>query len=146
VRISTRGVRAAALLLTPSSEGDDSLLFVQTVDGDALPPEGLLPAGRRSTAVDFDLDGTPARMTVLLLPPDGTFHDVSFLRAGRRVVFRFRGDPEKPFSSPGAFRAERRGERDDPPDGRGLEGRAIVLMVIGWSSRRSCSGSPEPAP
>jgi len=97
VRISTRGVRAAALLLTPSSEGDDSLLFVQTVDGDALPPEGLLPAGKEIHRVDFDLDGTPARMTVLLLPPDGTFHEVSFLRAGRRVVFRFRGDPEKPL-------------------------------------------------
>jgi hypothetical protein len=45
--------------------------------------------------VAFDLGGSPAVMTDVLLPPDGTFHDVSFVADGRRVVFRFQGDPEE---------------------------------------------------
>jgi hypothetical protein len=84
--------RAAALILE-RREGSGTLLLVQTVDGDGPLSEQLLPEGSEIHRVDFDLDGTPARMTDVLLPPDGTFHDVSFIAKGRRVVFRFQGDP-----------------------------------------------------
>jgi hypothetical protein len=94
VTASTRPVRAVALTLERRAEGAGQLLLVQTLDGDLPVPERLLPGGTELHRVDFDLDGTPARMTDVLLPPDGTFHDVSFFAKGRRVVFRFRGDPE----------------------------------------------------
>jgi hypothetical protein len=88
-----RPARAAALVLAPEGGEAGSLLFVQTLEGSVAVPEELLPKGKEIHRVDFDLDGTPARMTDVLLPPDGTFHDLSFVAKGRRVVFRFRGDP-----------------------------------------------------
>jgi hypothetical protein len=93
IHTSLRPSRAAALTLAPEGGTAGSLLFVQTLDGGAAVPEGLLPKGKEIHRVDFDLDGTPVRMTDLLLPPDGTFHDVSLVVKGRHVVFRFQGDP-----------------------------------------------------
>lgn len=84
--------RAAALILE-RGEGSGTLFLVQTVDGDLPVPGRLLPRGKELHEVDFDLDGTPARMTDVLLPPDGTFHDLSLVAKGRHVVFRFQGDP-----------------------------------------------------
>ena len=85
--------RAASLAIAPLRAGTEALLFVQSLDSDVPLPDSLLPAGKEFHRVAFDLEGTPAVMTDVLFPPDGTFHDVAFLAAGRRVVFRFRGDP-----------------------------------------------------
>ncbi len=93
VKTSTWPVRAAALLFRPATGAVGPLLFVQTVDGDGPLSEQLLPAGREIHRVDFDLEGTPARMSDVILPPDGTFHDITLAAKGRRVVFRFQGDP-----------------------------------------------------
>ncbi len=93
IRTVSRPARAASLAFAPHRAGAEPVLFVQSLDGDASLPESLLPAGKEFHRVSFDLDGTPAVMTDLLLPPDGTFHDVTFVVAGRRVVFRFQGDP-----------------------------------------------------
>ncbi len=86
--------RAAALRFEPRRNGTGQLLFVQTLDGDLPVPGRLLPRGKVLQEVGFDLDGTPARMSDVLLPPDGTFHDLSFVTKGRHVVFRFQGEPE----------------------------------------------------
>ncbi len=93
IRTVAHPARAAALVFAPARRGESPLLFVQSIDGDAPLPETLLPAGKEFHRTPFDLDGTPAVMTEVVLLPDGTFHDVSFSAAGRRVVFRFRGDP-----------------------------------------------------
>lgn len=93
VKTSTWPVRAAALLFRPAAAAVRPVLYVQTVNGDGPLSEQLLPAGREIHRVDFDLEGTPARMSDVLLPPDGTFHDVTFAAKGRHVVFRFQGDP-----------------------------------------------------
>jgi hypothetical protein len=93
IRTVSRPFRAASLLLAPTAAGISPLLFVQSLDGDAPPPDVLLPAGKEFHRAPFDLDGTPAVMTEVLLPPDGTFHDVSLSAGGRKVVFRFQGDP-----------------------------------------------------
>lgn len=93
IRTVSRPTRAASIALVPLRAGGEPVLFVQSLDGDVPLPDSLLPAGKEFHRVTFDLDGTPAVMTDSLLPPDGTFHDVAFLAAGRRVVFRFRGDP-----------------------------------------------------
>jgi len=90
---SLRPAPAAALVLAPEGGTAGPLLFVQTLEGSAAVPEGLLPKGKEIHSVDFDLDGTPARMSDVVLPPDGTYHDVSFAAKGRHVVFRFQGDP-----------------------------------------------------
>lgn len=95
IRTVSLPVRAASLALAPVRAGASPILLVQSLDGDALPPEALLPAGKEFHRAPFDLDGTPAVMAEVLLLPDGTFHDISFTASGRRVVFRFQGDPEE---------------------------------------------------
>jgi hypothetical protein len=92
VAASARPARAVALTFEPRAEGAGRLLLVQTLDGDLPVPGRLLPHGKVLHEVAFDLDGTPARVTDVLLPPDGTFHDLTFDAKGRRVVFRFQGD------------------------------------------------------
>lgn len=92
VTASAHPARAVALTFEPRAEGAGRLLLVQTLDSDLPVPGRLLPHGKVLHEVAFDLDGTPARMIDVLLPPDGTFHDLSFAVKGRRVVFRFQGD------------------------------------------------------
>ncbi len=92
VAAAIRPARAVALRFEPRSSDTSRLLFVQTLDADVPVPGRLLPGGKVLQVVAFDLDGTPARMTDVLLPPDGTFHDLSFVAKGRQVVFRFQGD------------------------------------------------------
>lgn len=92
VTASMQPVRAVALTFEPRAGRAERLLFVQTLDGDLRVPGRLLAAGKVLQEVDFDLDGTPARITDVLLPPDGPFHDLSLAARGRRVVFRFQGD------------------------------------------------------
>jgi len=92
VTASTRPARAVALWLRSRTDGAGHLLFAQTLDADLPVPARLLKGGKVLHEVDFDLDGTPARMTDVLLPPDGTFHDLTFAAKGRRIVFRFQGD------------------------------------------------------
>jgi hypothetical protein len=93
IRTVSKPARAASLAFAPLRAGVETVLFVQSLDGDVPLPDSLFPAGKEFHHVDFDLDGAPARMTDVLLPPDGTFHDIALLAAGRRVVFRFQGDP-----------------------------------------------------
>jgi hypothetical protein len=93
VKASTRPVRAVALTLDSRTGNAGPLLLVQTLDGDFPVPARLLPGGKELHEVGFDLEGTPARMADVLLPPDGTFHDLSLVAKGRHVVFRFQGDP-----------------------------------------------------
>lgn len=95
VRTVTRPVPAAALTLTPRGAGAAAVLLVQTLGAEASVPDRLLPPGKELHRVAFDLHGTPAVESDVFLPPDGTFHDVSFAVEGRRVVVRFRGDPEE---------------------------------------------------
>jgi len=95
VRTISRPARAAALAFAPAVPGRTSLLIVQSLDGEAPVADRLLPSGKELHRVVFDLGGSPAVMTDVLLPPDGTFHDISFVADGRRVVFRFQGDPEE---------------------------------------------------
>jgi len=76
--------------------GRDAGLALVLVEG---PADGgvsatLLPRGEPFHTVDFDLGGRPARLVDLRLPPDGTWHELSFVEAGRRVVLRFRGPSE----------------------------------------------------
>lgn len=93
VKASTRPVRAVALTLDSRPGNAGPLLLVQALDGDLPVPGRLLPEGKQLHEVGFDLEGTPARMADVLLPPDGTFHDLSLVAKGRHVVFRFQGDP-----------------------------------------------------
>lgn len=93
IRTVSRPSRAASLVFASHHAGVEPVLFVQSLDGDVSLPDSLLPAGKEFHRISFDLDGIPAVMTDLLLPPDGTFHDVAFVAVGRRVVFRFQGDP-----------------------------------------------------
>ncbi len=95
ILVSARPRPAAALTFAPAVGAAEPVLFVQTPDPGAAPPERLLPKGKEIHAVDFDLGGTAARMSDVLLLPDGTFHDITFVTGGRRFVFRFRGDPEE---------------------------------------------------
>jgi len=95
VRTSAGAPRAAALTLERRGTRGPALLFVQSLDGDSAPPAKLLPRGSETHAAAVDLGGTTARLTDVLLPPDGTFYDLSFVAAGRRVVFRFQGPPEE---------------------------------------------------
>jgi len=95
IRTVSRPSRAAALTLAPAGPGGRSVLIVQSLDGDVPVGDRLLPPGKELHRVAFDLGGSPAVMTDVLLPPDGTFHDVAFVADGRRVVFRFQGDPEE---------------------------------------------------
>jgi hypothetical protein len=92
VTASLEPARAVALTFESRVEGAGRLLFAQTLDGDLRVPGRLLAAGKPLQEIDFDLDGTPARMTDVLLPPDGTFHDLSLAARGRRFIFRFQGD------------------------------------------------------
>jgi hypothetical protein len=94
VRTTAVPVRAAALTFASRDGRRPDLLLVQSLDGDVPPPASLLPPGPRTHRVAVDLDGTPATLTDVLIPPDGTFFDLSFVAAGRRVVFRFQGPPE----------------------------------------------------
>ena len=95
IRTVGRPDRAAAFTILPASPGRTPLLVVQSLDGEARTPERLLPSGKELHRVSFDLAGKEAVMTDVFLPPDGAFHDVSFVADGRRVVIRFRGDPEE---------------------------------------------------
>ncbi len=95
ILVSPRPRPAAALTIASAGGAVEPVLFVQTPDPGVTFPQRLLPKGKEIHAVDFDLDGAPARMSDVLLLPDGTFHDVTFVTGGRRFVFRFRGDPEE---------------------------------------------------
>ncbi len=95
ILVAARPRPAAALTFAPAGGAAGPVLFVQTPDPGAALPVRLLPRGKEIHAVDFDLDGTPARMSDVLLLPDGTFHDITFVTGGRRFVFRFQGDPEE---------------------------------------------------
>lgn len=95
VRTAAAPVRVAALTLAARAGRRPDLLIVQSLDGDFPIPAKLLPPGPETHRVAVDLDGTPATLTDVLLPPDGTFYDLSFVAAGRRVVFRFQGPPEE---------------------------------------------------
>ncbi len=94
LRTVSRPVRAASLVFAPVRAGRSPVLFVQSL-GEAPVPEALLPAGKEFHRIGFDLGGTPAVLAEVLLPPDGTFQDVTFASAGRRIVFRFQGEPEE---------------------------------------------------
>jgi len=95
VRTTAAPIRAAALTFASRDGRRPDLLLVQSLDGDVPLPAKFLPAGPQTHRVAVDLDGTPATLTDVLLPPDGTFFDLSFVAAGRRVVFRFQGAPEE---------------------------------------------------
>ncbi len=95
VRTAAAPTRAAALTLASRDGRRPDLVIVQSLDGDLPVPAKLLPPGPETHHVVVDLDGTPATLTDVLLPPDGTFYDLSFVAAGRRVVFRFQGPPEE---------------------------------------------------
>ena len=95
IRTVRSPARAAALAFAPADSGRTPLLIVQSIDGEVPVADRLLPPGKELHRVSFDLGGIPAVMTDVFLPPDGTFHDISFVADGRRVVFRFQGDPEE---------------------------------------------------
>lgn len=95
VRTVGRPARSAAFTMAPAKPGGTALLIVQSLDGGARTPEQLLSSGKELHRVSFDLAGREAVMTDVFLPPDGAFHDVSFVADSRRVVIRFRGDPEE---------------------------------------------------
>ena len=95
VRTAVAPVRAAALTLASRDGRRPDLVVVQTLGGDVPIPAKLLPEGTRTHEVGVDLGGTAATLTDVLLPPDGTFYDLSFVAAGRRVVFRFQGPPDE---------------------------------------------------
>jgi hypothetical protein len=94
VRTAATPVRVAALTLASRDDGRPDLVVVQSLDGDAPVPAKVLPRGTETHVVGVDLGGTPATLTDVLLPPDGTFYDLSLVAGGRRVVFRFKGPPE----------------------------------------------------
>jgi hypothetical protein len=108
VEAAIHPARAVALRFEPRSDGTGRLLFVQTLDADFPVPGRLLPGGKVLHEVAFDLDGTPARMTDVLLPPNGTFHDLSFVAKGRHVVFRFQGDSDMVLKMAASLRGGRR--------------------------------------
>jgi hypothetical protein len=92
VEAAIHPARAVALRFEPRSDGTGR----------------LLPGGKVLHEVAFDLDGTPARMTDVLLPPNGTFHDLSFVAKGRHVVFRFQGDSDMVLKMAASLRGGRR--------------------------------------
>ncbi len=155
VRTAAAPVRAAALTLASRDGRRPDLLIVQSLDGDVAGPGEDPAAGyRRRTPSAVDLAGTPATLTDVLLPPDGTFYDLSLVAGGRRVVFRFQGPPEEvtedggQHDGEGAMTADqdRRtgaagldGARDRPDDHRA--GRPGVLL--GLAGRADADGNIE---